>query len=133
MDRERLLVLKSSPIGDHGSLLQAHIYSNNGLRSRRQSFLDSDLNADVPVPGLTGHRRTQNLDLMTEHLFAPVPFLGRERGLPFLDKAQLFRKIDCPELAPQLSSSLLDLLGSQQEATESRDGEEVDCPRRIYR
>src|SRR5258708_8681187 len=26
MDRERLLVLKSSPIGDHGSLLQAHIY-----------------------------------------------------------------------------------------------------------
>ena len=97
MDRERLVVLKSSSIGDHSSLLRADIYSNNGLRGRRQGFLDIALNADVPVPGDSTPTH-HNLDLMTERPFAPVPFLGGKEAFPSSIKRNFSERLTVPSL-----------------------------------
>lgn len=62
MVRERLLVLKASPIANSGSLLDAHIHPHNSRGSGRALFLDLHLKGDVPMTSFTGDGCPQNLD-----------------------------------------------------------------------
>jgi len=121
MEGQRLLILKPSPIGNHGRLLDAHIDTHHRRRRGRALFLDIYLNRHVPLPCFTGDCCPQDFDSFAANLLALVALFGWLWRFSLLDKAQFFREIDGSQGAKESCSPLLKLALLQDKSAQARD------------